>query len=301
MNLRHLRAFLLLATELNFSATAEALHLAQPALSRLIRNLEKDVGAELFYRTSRKVELSPAGESFRKYAIRAVVAIDQGRLAVRDVAEGRGETLRFGYYSTASYSILSRIRQALLTHEPDLSVSFEGKTSYSEVMSGIFDKALDAAIVRAGALPPSLGSVDIMVERPVVLYSKSSRYASMDVIRVSDLREANFITLLPAYAASVHSLLVDICHTEGFTPRIVQYAPDSWMISELVRLNSGITLTYDSVAARIANPEVEWKPLDGVDNKSVLKLIFLKENRNETVSKICEMVEGHKLFGDIEK
>lgn len=104
LELRHLRYFLAVAEELNFSRAAERLHVAQPALSAQIRQLERQLGCELFARTTRKVELTPIGAMFKKDATRIVADADaavakvaaaarevHGSLRLTLVAHGAGE------------------------------------------------------------------------------------------------------------------------------------------------------------------------------------------------------------------
>src|SRR4030088_1556010 len=94
---RRLRYFVALAQELHFSRAAARLHIAQQALSKQIRELEENVGAQLLQRSTRKVELTPAGAAFLKAAHAALAAFDDGVQDARRLARGDAGTLRLGY------------------------------------------------------------------------------------------------------------------------------------------------------------------------------------------------------------
>src|SRR5438093_13421707 len=101
LELRQLRYFLAVAEELNFSRAAERLHIAQPALSAQIRTLETQLGCELFSRTTRKVELTPAGELLLADARELVRHADQAAAKVGAVARGQRGELRVGFVGPA--------------------------------------------------------------------------------------------------------------------------------------------------------------------------------------------------------
>src|SRR5699024_7263690 len=97
MELRHIRYFLALATALNFSRAAEKLHIAQPSLSRQIRELEEKVGAQLFYRTKRQVQLTNAGKVFQQKAILLLEQLEQACISARLSSTGKEGELQIGF------------------------------------------------------------------------------------------------------------------------------------------------------------------------------------------------------------
>src|SRR5690625_3332629 len=97
MELRHIRYFIVLANELNFSRAAEKLHISQPPLSRQIRELEENIGAQLFYRTRRRVQLTDAGKVFLKKAYQILDQIEQARISTQLSSIGKEGELRIGF------------------------------------------------------------------------------------------------------------------------------------------------------------------------------------------------------------
>lgn len=116
MELRHLRYFLAVAEELHFARAAERLHIEQSPLSRAIRELEEELGAQLFVRTSRSTRLTLAGKLLMENAPRVLLALDQARESVKAAANGFHGRLRValsdGITPSRLPALLARCRAA---------------------------------------------------------------------------------------------------------------------------------------------------------------------------------------------
>src|SRR5512134_2479854 len=106
MELRHLRYFIAVAEQLHFRHAAEMVHVAQPALSQQIRQLEKEIGVTLFERSRHKVRLTSAGKAFYENAQAILKQASQAVAQARKVEHGEAGTLRVGFVSTAAISVL---------------------------------------------------------------------------------------------------------------------------------------------------------------------------------------------------
>src|SRR6476660_8885633 len=109
MELRHLRYFAAVAETCHFGQAAEQLHVAQPALSYAIRQLEAELDASLFTRTTRHVSLTAAGEFLQAEAVRILAGVDDAARGTRRIAAGRSGLIRIGLTGTAAFSHLPRI------------------------------------------------------------------------------------------------------------------------------------------------------------------------------------------------
>jgi DNA-binding transcriptional LysR family regulator len=121
--LRHLRAFLAVAQELNFTRAAERLHLAQQAVSKTVAQLERELGVELLERTSREVRLTEAGEALRADAREVVDAADAAFARARGYGAGLAGALRIGATPAVGASTLRSLLRDLRRDAPELSVS----------------------------------------------------------------------------------------------------------------------------------------------------------------------------------
>ena len=107
MELRHIRYFLTVAEELNFTKAAEKLAMAQPPLSRQIQDLEAELGAKLFVRKPRALQLTEEGEVFRQYAVRVMELVDKSTEDVRELKKGLQGTLYLASVDGSAPHLLS--------------------------------------------------------------------------------------------------------------------------------------------------------------------------------------------------
>src|SRR4051794_31261827 len=124
IELRQLRYFVAVAEELHFGRAADRLHMSQSPLSRAIRELERDVGVVLFVRTTRRVELTPAGAALLERARRALLEVDLAVDEARRAGEPERGVVTIGY-GPFSRSVVRRIADAVRAREPDLQVRLE--------------------------------------------------------------------------------------------------------------------------------------------------------------------------------
>ena len=128
MELRHLRYFLMLAETLHFGRAASRLGIAQPPLSRQIRDLEEQVGATLFYRGTRGVSLTDAGVAFAQRAAQIVAAADEAVFEAREAGQGRTGRIVIGFVHSLAYSLLPRVLPGFRQKHPGIAVSLRAVT-----------------------------------------------------------------------------------------------------------------------------------------------------------------------------
>jgi len=146
MNLQQLRYFLATAEHGSFTAAARSLYLAQPSLSEQVRQLEAELGVDLFARVGRGIVLTEAGRAFRPEAERVLAGVDRARDAVRDVRELRGGTLSFGMFGTASGYLIADLAGDFRKRHPDVRLRLVGQNS-SRVADAVRAGRLEAGLV----------------------------------------------------------------------------------------------------------------------------------------------------------
>src|SRR6185369_11705098 len=155
MELRHLRYFVAVAEELNFRRAAERLHLAQPALSSQIKDLEEELGVRLFDRTTRSVLLTPTGQLFLKEARGILGATVKAEQLVRKAEQGLVGTLRVGVISPATGPLLAKILRHFHQKYPGVQLSLSSLTS-AEQLRRLRAGELDAGLLRPPVNAPEL-------------------------------------------------------------------------------------------------------------------------------------------------
>src|SRR5258706_7187474 len=150
---RRLRYFVALAEELHFSRTAARLHIAQQALSKQIRELEEAVGVQLLQRSTRKVELTPAGAAFLRAAHATLGAFDDGVETARRLARGEDGTLRLGYVVGRALELTRPIVEEFARRHPRVELHLR-EYGHDDRSAGLAGGSADVAFLRPPISPP---------------------------------------------------------------------------------------------------------------------------------------------------
>lgn len=147
MELRHLRYFITVAEELNFSKAALKLYTAQPSLSQQIKDLEEDVGVKLLHRTKRKVELTEEGAVFLEQARLTLAQADKAVAMARQVSQAKQQMLRIGFVPVAEMKIFPYVLPNLRVQNPDLKIELLSMNN-NDQMKAIKKGELDITFTR---------------------------------------------------------------------------------------------------------------------------------------------------------
>jgi DNA-binding transcriptional LysR family regulator len=161
VELRHLRYFLAVADELHFGRAAERVRVAQPAVSQQIQRLEQAIGTRLFERNRREVRLTPAGETLRAYAQRAVDDVELGVRAAQRAAAGEIGHLTIGFLETAASTIVPQAVRRFQAAHPDVELTLR------ELGVGAQIDGLESGRLDVGFLRPPIGSAGLVFEKLV--------------------------------------------------------------------------------------------------------------------------------------
>jgi len=240
METRHLKYFIAVAEERHFGRAAQRLHMAQPPLSQQIRQLEEQLGTPLLLRTTRKVELTPAGQ----------VLLDRGRVLlqelealeedVQQVGAGATGVIRVGFTGTATYRLMPSIVQAARRSAPGLRITVQGEMLTPQMESALEEGRLDVAVLRP---PVRSGTVALKLleqDQLVAALPDDSPLAVKGTLELAELAGQDFIGY-PSYSA-VSSIVVDACRKAGFQPHLVQEARETSTLLSLVAAGMGIAL-----------------------------------------------------------
>lgn len=292
VEIQQARAFIVVAEELHFGRAAERLGMGQSPLSKMIRQLEDELGASLFHRTTRNVKLSPAGLALFEPARQM---IDLQRIAVDSVARaaaGQVGHLSLGFARASSRGMAAELVAASFRDNPGITFSLESNVFADEGLSRLADGSLDLALVRWTRQPPAITGRPVMIERPVVSLPASHRLAGRSSVRVEELAQEDFMTLPANPNSTLRETTIRLCHTAGFTPRVILELPDAQTISALIAAGMGITITFDSVAATMHEPGTVAIPLDGAGESSTVYLAHATDHRNASLAAVLTLAEA---------
>lgn len=286
VEIQQIKVFLAVAEELHFGRAAERLRLAQPPVSRSIQQLEREVGAPLFDRSTRRVALTSTGESLVGPAREILASME--RFATTARAAGRGEIghVRFAYAGASSNAMVGRLSRAVRHEHPGIQFELLSQRFAQLAMGSLERDEIDIALGRWDHVPSGVDTRTIAVERLMVALPETHRLASSEAVSIADLRSEPFVSL-PAETGSVLlERLRGLSRDAGFSADVVQYAPDTWTVMSLVSAEVGCSLTLSSVVHSIADPHLRFLPLTDDTDPVELRMAWKRDSRDRALAAV---------------
>lgn len=195
MELRHLRYFVAVAEQLHFRHAAEIMHVAQPALSQQIKQLEEEIGVTLFERSRHKVRLTSAGKAFYENVQSILKQADRAVTKARKVESGTAGTIRVGFVSTAAIRVLPAAMKKLQKQIPLAEVELN-ELAAGEQLDGLYREQLDVGFVHAKLSQDVFKTMVVARDRLIVAVPTSSKLAKCRRVDLKDL--ASWPAIMPA-------------------------------------------------------------------------------------------------------
>jgi DNA-binding transcriptional LysR family regulator len=219
LELRHLRYFVAVAEELNFSRAAERLHMAQPPLSAAIRQLEQELGTELLLRTTREVSLTDAGRTFLEGAHRTLAELERARTDAQRAAAGELGRLRIGFSWSARFETLPTVGRSFRLSHPDVSMLTEEMWN-ARMLPALRSGTIDVAVSLCPEISGEFCYQTIRREPAVALLSQSHQLAGHPTLELRDLADEEFLMFPRELAPRLYDLMVGLCRHAGFEPLV---------------------------------------------------------------------------------
>lgn len=259
-DIRQLRRFVAVAEAGGFGRAARSLGMAQPPLSQSIRRLEENLGAALFVRTSRSVELTEAGRELLPLAQRLIQQHEVAVTRVRDVGRGHAGRLRVGVLLSAVSPAVSALLRRFGDVHPGVAMEFEELTTVDQV------RALETGRLDVGFLrPPLYGPHRLRLsvidrQASVVALPVDHRLAARERVDLADLREDGFIAMPAARGPGYFGALQQVFDAAGIQPRIVLTVTQPSTVVLAVASGIGVALLSQTMVA-LQVPGVVYRPL----------------------------------------
>lgn len=247
VELRHIRYFVAVAEECHFGRAAERLHIAQPPLSQQIRQLESDLGVVLLTRSTRKVELTPAGELYLQRARAILAAVDRAAEEAARVAAGELGRLAIGFTGSATYELLPSLARVLRQELPGIELELRGEMLTPDQVEALLNHSLDLGFLRPPARHPDI-EVRVLRREPLIaVLPETHPLAGRGHVRLFDLHDDPFITYPSHHRSVVYEAVMDACERAGFTPRRVEEVRETSTLVSFVAAGLGVALVPASV------------------------------------------------------
>jgi DNA-binding transcriptional LysR family regulator len=296
MELRHLRYFVSVGEEQHFGRAAARLHVAQPALSRQIQDLEREMGFLLFDRLPRGVRLSAAGKLFLSDARRILQDVDEAKRRAERIALGQAGTLRIGIAMALSWHgmVVESFRE-FRRRQPDAELVLHHLLSIHQV-EAVLSGRLDAGF--AAAITPwnkDLAHWEFAQDRILLAMSKGHPLTKRERIRLRDLRNTPFIWFQRSANPTFDDRLRQACARGGLSaPRIVQQATDRDTVLGLVQCRIGIAWLTESTRWHCPRGIV-LLPVTDMNVRLPFNLIWKKDNSSPLLEKFVAQVQATKI------
>jgi len=259
MELRHLRYFVAVAENLNFTKAAAKLHLAQPSLTRQIHNLE--IGVRLLNRSKSQVALTEEGRSFLVDARRILALAMESILAVQRLSRGETGQLNIAYLSNSDFELLPETLGAFRLAFPQIALNLFDMVPAEQFRALEIGK-IDLGFV--GLRPPgTLGHVQwesIARHRTVVVLPAKHPLARKSQVHLRDLKTMFFVGMSEKTHPGFRQWLHETCQPAGFTPRILQDADLEPALMTFVAQGLGVSLVRERIK-KLPHPGVLFRPL----------------------------------------
>lgn len=261
MELRHLHYFVAVAEELHFGRAAKRVHIAQPPLSQQIRQLEEELGAPLFYRTKKKVELTPAGEALLPHARAVLNQARQCADVVRRSALGETGTLQIGCVEEAVHFLFPALLEAFRASHPQVKVQLIEMHS-NQQLEAVETGKVDFAFGYSRARATDIESRQVLKGRMSLAMPQSHPLARLKSVDLSKCADEPFVFPKRSASPQLHDYLLGICRENNLVPDIPYTAEHIYTIMGLVRAGCGLTL-FPEFLNENEWPGLAFRPIRG--------------------------------------
>jgi DNA-binding transcriptional LysR family regulator len=289
MDLQALRSFLAVAEHGNFSRAAEALHLAQPAVSQQIKRLERDVGADLLHRSTRRVQLTAAGERLLPRARSVLAEVQRAEDEIRQLEAGLAGTVVIGFVGTATYELLPRVARSVREQLPGVILELFGEQLSPTLVDDLLARRLDIAVLRDPAPDSSVSLRPLRSERLVAALPADHPAAAGDAVSLAALRDDTFVTHPSGHRSVMYDTVMQACRSVGFLPTQVVEVRETATMVAFVAAGMGVALVPEPVRS-LALDGVAFRPLSDVDQRTELVLATRADELSPTVTSVVNVI-----------
>ncbi|MGB0747647.1 MAG: LysR substrate-binding domain-containing protein [Magnetospiraceae bacterium] len=258
MDFRHLKYFCAVAEEGNLSRAAKQLNISQPPLTRQIKQLEYELGVQLFDRTSRSMELTESGALFLKEAQNIRSLVDLAVERTQRAAQGELGRLDIAIFGSGILDTIPKILLAFRERHPEVSIHLH-QLSKGEQITALRQRLINVGFNRLLAPLPDIISEQITSERLLLAVNERSALAAMEAIPFEEIANHPLILFPTGGRPGFIDKVISLCHESGFTPKVEQEVGDAVTGVALVASGFGICLVAEA-ATTLSLPGVVFRP-----------------------------------------
>ncbi|NHB67006.1 LysR family transcriptional regulator [Acinetobacter sp. GFQ9D192M] len=289
MELRHLRYFITVAQEQSFTRAAEKLFTAQPSLSQQIKDLEQEVGVNLFERSSRKIHLTDEGKAFLIYAEKA---LENAKLAVasaRQVAQQKNNQIHIGFLNVAELKVMPHILAKLKKTMPDLKIHLHSLFCL-EQLQRLKNAELDLSITRFQLDHPDFDNIHLLTEQ-IHLVAAKHLHPTDRILKLQELKNHTIIMCDQNASPVFYERLNALMSFDQLKHDQVLWATNVLQHINLINMGMGFSFAPDYLL-RFLNDEVKVIQTDRPLPQVELYATFNKNSQNPALNIITEALNN---------
>lgn len=289
LEIRHLRYFLAVAEELHFGRAANRLFISQPGLSRQIKQLESNLGVQLFERNNKKVALTKAGGYLKTEASLMIENLNNVLEHVKMLHEGEEGTLNISYVGSAMQNLIPRLLVRFRDLYPNIHFNLK-EIENAKQIEGLLSHKIDVGFVRLNQVPDDLMVRPVWKENFCIVVPADHPINSSNFHSLLQFEKDPFILFEKGYSPVYFERVMSIFEHAGFSPIISHSTVHANTIFRLVEQNFGVSIIPTSLQLGY-QLNVRFIELNDIPQQAVLSIVWNKKNRNPILQKMLSLVE----------
>lgn len=258
MDIRHLTYFIEVAHQRSFTKAAQALHITQPSISKMIKILEEELDVILFYRSAKQIELTDAGKALLYQSQQIVNSFQNLTSDLADVINSKKGAITIGLPPMVGARFFPKIISDFTALHPQISLTLL-EVGSQKVQVGIDDGSLDIGVVMLPIDENIFEMFPIIDEPMMLIVHPDHSLAQQSSVHLSQLKDENFIFFRKSF--TLHERIITRCIEHGFSPNIV-FKSSHWdFIAEMVAINFGIALLPKTICKELDQNRLKIIPL----------------------------------------
>jgi DNA-binding transcriptional LysR family regulator len=290
VELRHLRYFLAVAEELHFGRAAHRLGIVQPALSKQIVALEREIGVTLFIRSKRAVSITEAGQALYDEARNILQRVDHATDTAKLTEAGGLGSLAIGFIGPAMWNILPPLIREHRNRFPDIHFRLH-ELSSDMIVEQVRDGVLDVGFIRPFGHDEAVEIRSIWTEPFAIVIPADHPLARDEVVDLSEAANETFVLVSRAQSPGFYDQCLALCQSYGFSPLVVEEGNTGGAMFGMVAAGLGVTLVPESSNV-VAWPELAFRPLTKHDAKVDLAIAYRRNDEGAPLLAFLETVDA---------
>ena len=288
IELRHLKYFLAVAEDLHFRKAADRLFISQPGLSRQIKQMEENIGIQLFERTNKKVYLTEPGIYLKKEITLALRNLEEVISHAQLLQEGIEGKINFGYVGSAMQNVLPDLLLQIREKHPNIQFSLKEMENPKQI-DRLLLQEIDLGFVRLNRVPRGLKIHPVFKDTFSLVLPINHPITNKNFKNLSQLRDESFILFDQSYSTDYYNEVMNIFNDNGFSPTISHNTVHASTIFKLVENNFGVSIVPSTLRFGY-NMNIKFIELDKISQRTILSVVWNSSNRNPILNKILNYI-----------